>query len=82
MEKEQIIEKIQEKLLRISNEADVFLRTLNEQASKNPAYNVTTRLELPSSYYRDVAVYAWGARGQKIACIMLQGLLNELRKDL
>lgn len=41
-----------------------------------------TCYEIPESYYREIAVHAWGVRGEQINLIKLKGKLRDLKDIL
>ncbi len=79
MNNKEIIEKIEAKMLKIHQEALNGLKLLNEQQTKVEKTQPNTCDE---AYYRNVARYAWAYRAKTIAMLELQGVINEIKKEI
>jgi len=81
METNEILDRLQEKIVEIHNEANESLKRLNERENERLKH-INGMYDCDLSYYRDVARYAWADRAKQIAMLDMQSFLNELRKEL
>lgn len=85
METKLILDKIQERINLINNQAIDSLKALNEKQAKREANQyekIETMFDCDLQYYRDIARFAWAARAKQIAMVDMQSLLNELKKEI
>jgi hypothetical protein len=81
MTNKELLDKLQEKITKIHNEADESLKNLGEREGEKHK-NVKNMWDCDVPYYRDVARHAWALRAKKIAMIEMQAFINYLRKEL
>ena len=89
MDANEIIDRIQNAIKKIHEEANKSLEILNEKAEKNHKNAINPNSDGYSGmyncdefYYREIARYAWAARAKKICMYEMQGVLNDIKKEL
>jgi len=81
MEANEIINRLETAIKKIHAEANRSLKVLDEKAEKNYTH-VHNMYDCDESYYREIARYAWAARAKKICMYEMQGVLNDIKKEL
>lgn len=81
MKKDQIINAIQDEINAIHNDANDSLKSLNKKISDDDR-RISNWFGLSKDYYINIARYAWGHRGSKIAAYRLQSVLNQIKKEI
>ena len=82
METLDLIDELQQEINRLWKGTVNQLVNINERTNaqfRNHDLSKFTRHTCPDEYYRNIAIYAWGARGEQIGLIKLQDKLNELK---
>lgn len=90
MDANEIIDRIQNAIKKIHEDADKSLEILNEKAEKNhqnvinPPHSdkYSGMYDCDESYLREIARFAWAARAKKICMFEMQGVLNDIKKEL
>lgn len=80
MENKELLDRIQEKIVKIANNADEFLEKLNKETDEYA--HAKSMYDCDKDYYTNIARYAWAERAKKSAMLDMQSFLNELRKEL
>lgn len=80
MTKEELLDKLQEKIIEIHKEAEEALERLDEKAEKNYGY-VNNRYDCTLAFYQDITLPAIRLRTRQIVVYEMQDFLDELRLD-